>query len=395
MASRLPQYYAGMLNVGADPDWNRVAKVVDLLRANGVALVTAPAVVRDDGRAELPFFTKSGSLLELVGAAGDPRDTIGALSPYKLAAYTKIDPKQAGGLVLDAMVQLCDGDHEREPARACDLRPRANARATADPNSVFDGLVGLSRQRDLLKKIATLVAKHGRDSVECLHMAFAGGPGTGKTELARRLLAHFDALGVTSGQGTFVSVGAADLIGRYVGQTPGKTRAVVERALGGLLFIDEAYALADSTGYGQEAIDTLVELLEAHRDNLVCVAAGYPRELENLFASNPGLRDRFAFRVEFDGYSTPELARIFELFAAKRGFSVDPTSQGELRSCIEGLRRGRDFANARSVRRLFDRAIMETASRCDEKVIAACDLRAAYEQDDLGGSSVPRVGFVA
>ena len=392
MAPKLPQYFAGMLDVGRDPDWNRVAKVVDLLQANGVPLVAAPAVVRKDGRASMPFFTKTGGLSELLCGGGSPRETIGALSPYRLEAFTKVDPKQASGLVLDAMVKLSDDAGAPAPTRARDLRPRAAG--DTDPASAFDSLVGLSRQREMLEKVATLVAKHGRGSVECLHMAFTGAPGTGKTELAGRLLAHFDALGVTDGNGTFVQVGAADLVGCYMGQTPAKTRAAVERALGGMLFVDEAYALMDSSSYGQEAIDTLVDLLEARRDELVCVIAGYPNEIEELFGRNPGLRDRFGFRVEFEDYSVPELARIFGLFAARRGFRVDPGAQGELLACLGQMRGARDFANARSVRRLFDRAIMETACRCDEKVIAAEDVRGAFEQKDIGGAArAGRVGF--
>ena len=187
---------------------------------------------------------------------------------------------------------------------------------------------------------------------------------------------------------------AADLEAPYLGQTPGRTRAVVERAVGGILFIDEAYSLLSGGDYGQEAIDTLVEMLEAERDKLVCIIAGYPEDIEQLFQRNSGLRDRFGLRVMFDDYTTAELTQVFDLFARHHGFAVDPDAHAELVRCLDGLRNKRDFANARTARRLFDRAAMECAVRCDRPLIEACDLRAAYKQPDLGGADGQRtVGF--
>ncbi len=393
MAGHAPQYFAGMLDVGSDPDWERVAKVVDLLRACGVCLETVPARVRQNGSTELPFFAKLSEQCELLSGTADPKRAIEELSPYRLNAYRRVDPKTSGSYVLSALVKLSCDNCRDEPAKPADLRPRPAPAASCD--DAFAGLVGLERQRELLRKIATLVGKHGRGAVDCLHMAFLGGPGTGKTELARRLLAHFDAIGVTDGNGTFVKATAGDLVGRYVGHTAPKTRAAVERALGGMLFIDEAYALTNAGDYGQEAIDTLVEALEANRDRLVCVIAGYGDEVEELFRRNPGLRDRFGFRVAFDGYTTDELVQIFGRFAQGRGFSVDPSAASALHACLEGLRGKRGFANARTARRLCDRAILECASRTDEACVRAEDIRAAYDQPDLGGdASGGRVGFV-
>ena len=164
--------------------------------------------------------------------------------------------------------------------------------------------------------------------------------------------------------------------------------------MGGILFIDEAYSLLSGGDYGQEAIDTLVEMLEAERDKLVCIIAGYPEDIEQLFQRNSGLRDRFGLRVTFDDYTTAELTQVFDLFARHHGFAVDPDAHAELVRCLEGLRNKRDFANARTARRLFDRAAMECAVRCDRPLIEACDLRAAYKQPDLGGADGQRtVGF--
>lgn len=383
--STTPQFFAGMLAVGRNPDWEHVARAIDLLRASGVNLVTEPAVPHPAGGLGVPFFTRVGGLEALVGE-GDPKARIEALSPYKLVAYNKLDPKTAGSFALGELAKLSDDNLREGRTRARDLEPRRPAPAGADASRVFEGLVGLDAQCAQLEKVANLVARRGRGALECLHMAFVGAPGTGKTELARRLLAYFDATGVTDGGGTFVKVGAADLVANYAGQTPSKTRAAVERALGGVLFVDEAYALADCSGYGQEAIDTLVDLLEAERDRLVCVIAGYPDQVERLFAANPGLRDRFGFRVRFDDYGVSELARIFEGFAQAHGFSVDPGAAPALEHVLSQMRGQRDFANARSARRLFDRAAMETAARGDGSLIEARDIEAAWAQPDMGGA---------
>lgn len=393
MPNTSPQFFAGMFDLGPAPDWERAARAIDLMRSSGVRMVATPAVKRPDGGANLPFFAKGNDAAFMMGMNGDPKQAIEALSPYRLAAYAKVDPKSASNFALKELVKLSRDDAVENPTHARDLLPRGRI-DLARPSDAFNGLVGLSHQRTLLEKAANLVAKHGRSAVECLHMSFTGGPGTGKTELARRLLAYLDATGVTDGTGTFVKVSANDLVGLYVGHTPARTRAVVERAYGGLLFIDEAYTLLSGGPYGQEAIDTLVEMLEEDRGRLVCVIAGYPDEVEQLFDRNPGLRDRFGLRLAFDGYSDAELARIFRLFAGKHGFEVDPHAQDELLRCIKGLRGLRGFAGARSVRRLYDRSAMEATLRTDEALICACDLRAAFGQPDMGGDAkAARVGF--
>lgn len=393
--AKMPSYYAGVLDVGVNPDWERVARSIDLVRSNGIGIVCAPAVLDDrTGQAKLPFFTRSPApLLPFDSAcANDPRASIECLVPYQLARYAKIDPRKAGNLALRAMVKLGSENAFEAPTKPSELKPPV--RCDNRSGDAFAGLVGLSRQRDMLKKIATLVAKHGRASIECLHMAFVGAPGTGKTELARRLLRYLDASGVTDGNATFVKVAATDLVGQYMGHTPARTRATVERAYGGMLFVDEVYGLLASSHYGQEAIDTLVDMLEEDRDRLVCVVAGYADEMEELFRLNPGLRDRFGFRVLFEDYTTAELHAIFELFARTHGFEVHGEAQATLDACLERLRGGRDFANARSVRRLFDRAAIETAYRSDRAVIEACDIRAAFEQPDMGaGPQASRCGF--
>lgn len=388
------RYFAGLLDLGAEPDYEQVARTIDLLRARGVRLEPLPAVMRD-GIAKLPFLARSKAANPLLdNEVRDPRGDIERLSRWRLEAYTNVDPRKAGADTMGALVRLERESHGDEGnVRPADLRPRPAA--CRDVACVFEGLVGLERQQALLRKVGTLAAKHGRGAVGCLHMAFLGAPGTGKTELARRLLGYYEGLGVTSG-GPFVKVSAADLVGQYVGSTPARTRAALERARGGLLFIDEAYALMDSSSYGQEAIDALVEGLEDRRDELVCVIAGYPDETERLFERNPGLRDRFAFRVTFDDYTACELARIFCLLAEARGFAVDEGAVEAAERCLGRLRGTRGFANARTARRLMERCLLEAAQARDEAVICAPDVEAAYAEPDLGGNARDtRVGFTA
>ncbi len=392
MASCAKQFYAGVLDVGQATDWDRVARYVDLLQANGVHMECLQAVRASDGGNRLPFFARMGTRQVVLGASADPKGLIEELCPYKVGEYKRLDTKAAGPFALRALVKLADDNTSPERTKAADLKPRADLKG-ANSNA-FAGLIGLERQQELLCKVGALVSKHGRGAIESVHMAFTGNPGTGKTELARRLSAHLDALGVTDGTGTFVAVGAADLLAPYLGQTPMRTRRVVERALGGVLFIDEAYSLLAGNSYGQEAIDTLVEMIENERERLVCIIAGYPDQIEQLFGANPGLRDRFGLRVAFDDYTTPELARIFRRFASAHGFELEDGVSQEVSRCMEALRGRPDFANARTVRRLYDRAAMECAMRCDQPRIAPVDVRRAYEQPDISGETRrTRVGF--
>lgn len=390
-------YYAGMLDIGENPDWERVARTIDLLRANDVRVYAVPSIKKESEGFYLPFFTKSivPNYISMDANSNpntDPRPVIEALSPYKMSAYAKIDPREAGAETLGAIASLSTEKDDGARTRVDELLPRIKPLTAGE---AFSGLVGLDKQKDMLRKIGVLVGKHGRDVVDCLHMAFLGAPGTGKTELARRLLAYFDALGVTSGRGVFVKVAAGDLVGRYLGHTPGKVRRAVDRARGGLLFIDEAYALTAMHSYGQEAIDTLVETLEADRREVVCVIAGYTDQVDRMFEFNPGLRERFAYRVTFDDYTTDELVAIFREFARRRGFAVPVDVDRTVASCMAKMRGMADFANARTARRLFDRAIVETACRCDAKVLSSVDVERAFEQEDLGGAARKRaIGFI-
>ncbi|CUU56053.1 AAA+-type ATPase, SpoVK/Ycf46/Vps4 family [Parafrankia irregularis] len=197
------------------------------------------------------------------------------------------------------------------------------------------------------------------------HLVFAGPPGTGKTTVARLYGELLAAMGVLR-TGQLVEVARADLVGRYVGHTAAKTAEVFDSARGGVLFIDEAYALSargDGADFGREAIDTLVKLMEDHRDDVVVIAAGYTADMEQFLASNAGLASRFSHRIRFSSYSADELVAIFESLAQASGYQPHGGTLQALREHFDGLRRDEAFGNGRYARQMLDRIITRQASR--------------------------------
>jgi len=199
------------------------------------------------------------------------------------------------------------------------------------------------------------------------HLVFTGNPGTGKTMVARLLGQLYAAIGVL-GTGQLVEVTRSDLVAGYVGHTAIKTTEAVNRALGGILFIDEAYALTRSAGsgqvdFGQEAVDTLVKLMEDHRHELVVIVAGYGEEMAQFISANPGLPSRFPRTIHFPDYSTDELLAIFKGMCERDKYEITADALDGGRRYLERLPRTREFGNGRLVRNLFEAALSRQASR--------------------------------
>ena len=199
------------------------------------------------------------------------------------------------------------------------------------------------------------------------HLVFAGNPGTGKTTVARILAKIYKQMGLLS-QGQLVEVDRAQLVGEYVGTTAKKTTDVINKALGGILFIDEAYTLSkagSSNDYGIEAIDTILKAMEDNRDDFVVIVAGYPKFMEQFLESNPGLKSRFNKFINFEDYSPDEMLDIFERMCKKAGYTVASNVKEHLRGIFTEKydNRTENFANAREVRNIFEAAVFNQANR--------------------------------
>lgn len=218
-----------------------------------------------------------------------------------------------------------------------------------------------------IAKVSQMQAKVGIKSPGITrHLVFTGNPGTGKTTVARLLGKIYKHLGVVS-KGHFVEVDRSRLVAEYVGQTAPKTTQVIESALGGVLFIDEAYALvADGRGdaFGQEAINTLLKMMEDHRNNLVVVVAGYKEEMSRFIDSNPGLKSRFSRVIHFEDYAPSELADIFKVICEQHGYLLSKQTLKSMRHLIRQYETQiGELGNGRFVRNLFDRCVAMQCGR--------------------------------
>jgi probable Rubsico expression protein CbbX len=261
-------------------------------------------------------------------------------------------------------------------------------------------LVGLAPVKQRIREIAALllVDKARRSmgletGAPTLHMSFTGNPGTGKTTVALRMAEILKNLGYIR-QGHLVSVTRDDLVGQYIGHTAPKTREVIKKALGGVLFIDEAYYLykpENERDYGAEAIEILLQVMENQRDDLVVILAGYANRMEVFFQSNPGFRSRIAHHLDFPDYSEKELMAIAQLMVDAQHYVLTPEAQKVLRDYIPRRMRMPHFANARSMRNALDRAKLRQANRLfgrkDRTKLTRADLT-TIEAEDLLQSRV-------
>lgn len=256
----------------------------------------------------------------------------------------------------------------------------------------LDSLIGLGSVKSLVREVQAFVEiqqrrSHMRLATEplALHMIFKGNPGTGKTTVARIFGRMFEAMGVLP-KGHMIECERADLVGEYIGHTAQKTREQVKKAMGGILFVDEAYSLArgGEKDFGKEAIDTLVKAMEDNKDQLVLILAGYSREMEYFLMSNPGLRSRFPIHIDFPDYETADLLQIAQLMLTDREYRMTTAARKRLADMIEeALRRGEPhLGNARFIRNAIERAIRRQAVRLvGEKRLSRTDLVLITEAD--------------
>ncbi len=233
-------------------------------------------------------------------------------------------------------------------------------------------LVGLKPVKTRIREIAALLlVERARKRLglahdtPTLHMSFTGNPGTGKTTVALRMADILHRLGYVR-RGHLVSVTRDDLVGQYIGHTAPKTKEILKKAMGGVLFIDEAYYLhraENERDYGQEAIEILLQIMENQRDDLVVILAGYEDRMDKFFSTNPGFRSRIAHHIEFPDYSDAELLQIAEMMLATQNYHLAPEAREALTDYIAKRREQPHFANARSIRNALDRSRLRQANR--------------------------------
>lgn len=217
------------------------------------------------------------------------------------------------------------------------------------------------------------------------HLVFLGNPGTGKTTVARLLSKIYQRLGVLE-TGQLVEVDRAGLVAGYVGQTALKTKEKIDEAMGGILFVDEAYTLAKGgSDFGQEAIDTILKAMEDHRENLVVIVAGYPEPMDAFLSSNPGLRSRFNKSITFEDYSEDELYAILEVFCRPYWLELDAQAAECMRAYLRWLvnHKPTDFANGRAIRNMFEEALTNQANRLAGKYEVTIEDLSQVLCDDL------------
>lgn len=307
-----------------------------------------------------PVKTQGG--MNISSGTEDPlADAKNALNEFN----TKVNEASANGVRPATKDKVSDSEE-------ADTENEEPKEPEEDPMETLDKLIGLDTIKADVKELTNFVKIQktrkdaGLKSVPVsLHLVFTGNPGTGKTTVARIISKLYKNIGVLS-KGQLVETDRSGLVAGYVGQTAIKTQELIKKAMGGVLFIDEAYALSQKDdAFGQEAIDTILKAMEDHRDDLVVIVAGYTEPMEKFINSNPGLKSRFNKYIEFPDYTIDELMDIFDMNCKKYDYVIEDDTKQHVKELISQrkLASNGNFANAREIRNLFEEIITNQASR--------------------------------
>lgn len=296
-------------------------------------------------------------------------------------------PHQVFDLVINGMITPADAFvifREIDTRKNSYMSRDVQEEKLEDIMRELDELIGLTKVKQLVKEIQAFGKIQKRRQEEkllaepqALHMIFKGNPGTGKTTVARLLGKMFKHMNILQ-KGHTIEVERADLVGEYIGHTAQKTREQIRRAIGGILFIDEAYSLArgGEKDFGKEAIDTLVKAMEDYKDNLIVILAGYKDEIEWFLQTNPGLRSRFPIIIEFNDYTVGELMKIAKMMAEKRQYKFSSEALNKLEHILINSKKSVYYdkmGNARLVRNVIEKAFRRQALRLVNKSIISRD----------------------
>ena len=320
---------------------------------------------------------------------GDMRD---AVLEKQLEALEKLSKNEMKAFSDKLWDEYPPTDIEKTaPAAKTEPTSKAEEEAKEEPEEKLEdilselhsyiGLDGIKTEVDNLVnmvRVHQMRKAHDLPTVDMsLHMVFSGNPGTGKTMIARVMARIYKCLGILS-KGQLVEVDRSGLVAGYVGQTAGKTMEVVNKALGGVLFIDEAYALTyhkEGNDFGQEAVDTLLKAMEDHRDDLVVIVAGYDGLMDEFITSNPGLESRFNRYLHFADYTTEEMMDIFKLRCKQGGYQLDEDAEDEVLDFINAQNTDPiTFGNARGIRNLFEQVLIAQSNRIIKETEAGVEM---------------------
>lgn len=306
-------------------------------------------------------------------------------APVDYQLWRKIERGELG--TLEALHRMS----EQRPGGAKKDEFHHDRAAAAAALWELNQLVGLSEVKQIVDEIKAYIEigrQRAAHNLKCeqlvLHMIFSGNPGTGKTTVARLLGRLFRGMGVLA-RGHLVEVERADLVGEYIGHTAQKTREQLQKAMGGLLFVDEAYSLGrgGEKDFGKEAIDVLVKAMEDYRNDFILILAGYRREMASFLKLNPGLSSRFPIQIAYPDYSVSELLEIAEMMAQQRHYSFSDASKKRLQRYLAERRTDLNFSNARLVRNLLEKSIRRQALRLSRQERLSREELITIEDADL------------